>query len=370
VLHVVSEGESDLKSKVYAATVLGVWSALRLKCKGNDVDLVLLKRESDTLRPTRIPRSLLASIIEHLTKLGIPVSNILEAPVVRGWVSPSGEVFERVWSASGFHEERWIDTAKLKESLLRACELEGVGISEVETFPMPNWDESGTLGVYEANASEITHWTKAFQAYSENVSYDVTEILFPRGMESALQKILFFEFDGVKGTLENLNRQKSVLTLISRSRLLIDRTLDDLRTRLSEKQTGHLRALFALNPHVFRRDYKSQVGESGLYIPQFCLIGNGIGGLPPLMNTHVREGIRQVSRLEEMLDKYNKPGANIDPVRIGEEWYQSERRGFLRLLAWQRGWEDWLWSRMRQSWALRVQQFLPGKLRDLLRSPL
>ena len=363
-----------MEIRVFASSVLGVWSALRLRAKGFDVELVLLKKESETLRPTKIPRSLLAAVISHLTKLGIPVSNILEAPVVRGWVSPTGESFERVWSEKGFHEERWIDTAKLRESLIRACELEGVYVKEVEQFPAPAWENSNILGIYEAHASEISHWTKAFQSNVDNVSFDVTEILFPRGMESALQKILFFEFDGVKGTLENLNRQKSVLTLISRSRMLIDRILEDLRTRMTERETSHLRALFALNPHVFRRDYKNTVGESGLYIPQFCLLGSGFGGLPVLMNTQVREGFRQVARLEELLEKAVKAKQNeskeLDPVRIGEEWYQSERRGFLRLLAWQKGWEEWLWSRMSQSWALRMQQLLPGKLRDLLRSPL
>lgn len=88
------------------------------------------------------------------------------------------------------------------------------------------------------------------------------------------------------------------------------------------------------------------------------------------MNTHAREGFKQIDRLEELILKNMKDNLSFDPVRIAEDWYQSERRGFLRLLAWQRGWEDWLWSRMRQSWALRVQQYLPGKLRDLLRSPL
>jgi hypothetical protein len=350
--------------------VLGVWSALRLKNKGCSVELVLLKQENESFRPTRIPRSLLSPVIEQLTRLGIPVSHILEAPVVRGWVSPSGEIFERVWSDKGMHEERWIDSAKLKEALVRAAELEGIPVQEVDVFPAPNWNEFKYLGVYEAPASEIAHWTKAFHSYADNTNYDVTEILFPRGMETALQKILFFEFDGVKGTLENLNRQKGVLTLISRSRILVDNVIEDLRTRLSERQTGQLRALFALNPHVFRRDYKSYVGESGLYIPQFCLIGSGLGTLPALMNTHAREGFKQIDRLEELVLKNTKENATFDPVRIAEDWYQSERRGFLRLLAWQRGWEEWLWSRMRQSWALRVQQYLPGKLRDLLRSPL
>lgn len=356
--------------KVFASSVLGVWSALRLKNKGFEVELQLLKKENESFRPTRIPRNLLNSVIEQLTRLGIPVSNILEAPVMRGWVSPTGEIFDRVWSEKGLHEERWIDTTHLRESLVRACELEGILVQQVEVFPAPQWDTFKSLGVFEAPPSEITHWTKAFQSYVENTTYDVTEILFPRGMESALQKILFFEFDGVKGSLENLNRQKSVLTLISRSRILVDQIIDDLRTRLSERQTGQLRALFALNPHVFRRDYKRAVGESGLYIPQFCLLGTGMGSLPSLMNTQVREGFRQIDRLEEIIDKSLKEGATLDPVRLAEDWYQSERRGFLRLLAWQRGWEDWLWSRMRQSWALRVQQYLPGKLKDLLRSPL
>ncbi|MEZ4814116.1 MAG: hypothetical protein R3A80_02780 [Bdellovibrionota bacterium] len=356
--------------RVYASSVLGVWSALRLQDKGFPVELVLLKNVNESFRPTRVPRSLLTSVIEQLTRLGIPVSNILEAPVVRGWISPTGEIFERVWSEKGLHEERWIDTARLRESLLRACELEGVLISEVDVFPAPQWEEFRSLGIYEATANDVSHWTKAFHSYADNITYEVTEILFPRGMESALQKILFFEFDGVKGSLENLNRQKSVLTLISRSRILVDQILDDLRTRLSERQTGQLRALFALNPHVFRRDYKCNVGESGLYIPQFCLLGSGLGSLPALMNTHTREGFKQIARLEELLEKNAKGPQDMDPVRIAEDWYQSERRGFLRLLAWQRGWEEWLWSRMRQSWALRVQQYLPGKLRDLLRSPL
>jgi len=359
-----------LNIRVFASSALGVWAALRLRCKGFAVSLVLVKKESESLRPSRIPRSQLSPVIEHLSRLGIPVSNILEAPVVRGWISPSGEIFERVWSDKGQHEERWIDVVKLKESLKRACELEGVQITEVETFAAPEWTDFDHLGVYEAPSQEISHWTKAFQAFVDNTAYDVTEVLFPRGMDSALQKILFFEFEGVKGSLENLNRQKSVLTLISRSRILIDRTLEDLRTRLSEKETGQLRALFALNPHVFRRDYKSLVGESGLYIPQFCLLGSGFGGLPALMNTQMREGFKQVSRLEEFLDRNLKLSTHADPIKMGEDWYQSEKRGFLRLLAWQRGWEDWLWSRMRQSWALRVQQYLPGKLRDLLRSPL
>jgi len=356
--------------RVFASSVLGVWSALRLKSKGFEVELLLLKKENESFRPTRIPRNLLSSVIEQLTRLGIPVSNILEAPVVRGWVSPTGEIFERVWSEKGLHEERWIDTARLRDSLVRACELEGVLVSHVDVFPAPEWDDFKSLGVYEAPPTEITHWTKAFQSYVDHTNYDVTEILFPRGMESALQKILFFEFDGVKASLENLNRQKSVLTLISRSRILVDQVIDDLRTRLSEKETGQLRALFALNPHVFRRDFKCVVGESGLYIPQFCLLGTGLGSLPALMNTHTREGFKQVERLEEMLEKIIKERGALDPVRMAEDWYQSERRGFLRLLTWQRGWEDWLWSRMRQSWALRVQQYLPGKLKDLLRSPL
>ena len=246
--------------KVFASSVLGVWSALRFKSKGLDVELVLLKKENESFRPTRIPRNLLNSVIEQLTRLGIPVSNILEAPVMRGWVSPTGESFDRVWSEKGLHEERWIDTSRLRESLVRACELEGITVTQVDVFPAPQWDSFKSLGIFEASPTEITHWTKAFQSYVESTNYDVTEILFPRGMESALQKVLFFEFDGVKGSLENLNRQKSVLTLISRSRILVDQIIDDLRTRLSERQTGQLRALFALNPHVFRRDYKCLVG--------------------------------------------------------------------------------------------------------------
>lgn len=258
---------SGLKVRVFASSVLGIWSALRMKECGHEVELSLLKKEGEPLRPVRIPRSSLSPIIVLLTKLGIPVSYILEAPTVRGWISPGGEVFERVWSASGFHEERWVDTGKLKTALVRACELEGVKLQEVESFATPDWNDFNYLGIYEAEANEVAHWAKSFHTNTESTSYDITEILFPRGMESALQKILFFEFDGVKGILENLNRQKSVLTLISRSRILIDKKIEDLRTRLSERETGNLRALFALNPHVFRRDYKSRVGRAVCMFP-------------------------------------------------------------------------------------------------------
>lgn len=88
------------------------------------------------------------------------------------------------------------------------------------------------------------------------------------------------------------------------------------------------------------------------------------------MHTQVREGMRQVTRLEEVLAHATKGEAQVDPVKIAEDWYHRERKGFLRLLSWQRAWEASLWSRMRQSWALRVHRYLPGKLRDLLRSPL
>ncbi len=377
-----------LNIRVFASSVLGVWAALRLKTKGFEVELILLKKDVETLRPIRISRQLLSPVIAQLSKLGIPVSHILEAPVLRGWVSPSGEDFEKLW-VTPQQEERWIDPARLKESLVRAAELEGIPIKEVDSFATPpwnnplnkqvdsqqnnskndSWNPLGYLGVYEAEAREISHWSKAFQTQVNSISYDVTEILFPRGMDSSLQKILFFEFEGVKGSLENLNRQKSVLTLISRSRILLDRVLEDLRTKLCEKQSAQLRALFALNPHIFRRDYKSLLGESGLYLPQFCLLGSGFGGLQPLMNTQVREGFKQIARLEELMEQSTKTGA-MDPTRIGEVWYQSERRGFVRLLSWQQHWEASLWSRMRQSWALRVQQYLPYRLRDLLHSPL
>jgi len=363
-------GGEKVQIRVFASSIVGVWAALRFKNLGHQVELIHLKKDTEALRPVRVSRSLLSPMIRQLSRLGIPVAHILEAPVLKGWVSTEGDSYKRVWAEEGMHEERWIDSLRLREGLIRACELEGVAYSEVESFPCPDWGNFNYLGIYEAAPNEVAHWSRAFLSHVPGrETYEMSEIQFPRGMESALQKILFFDFEGVKGVLENLNRQKSVLTLISRSHILINKVVEDLRTRLSEKEMGNLRALFALNPHIFRRDYKAEVGDSGLYIPQFCLLGSGFGGLPVLMHTGVREGLKQVQRLEEHLEQYLR-NPKIDYIRVAEDWYHAEKKGLLRLLSWQKAWESSLWSRMHQSWALRVHQIMPGKLRDLLKSPL
>jgi hypothetical protein len=87
------------------------------------------------------------------------------------------------------------------------------------------------------------------------------------------------------------------------------------------------------------------------------------------MHTGVREGLKQVQRLEEHLEQYMR-NPKLDYIRVAEDWYHAEKQGLLRLLSWQKAWESSLWSRMHQSWALRVHQIMPGKLRDLLKSPL
>src|SRR3712207_9578914 len=65
---------------------------------------------------------------------------------------------------------------------------EGIRTEEVCTFENPHWNNFNYLGIYEADANDISHWSKAFHSRNTSVTYDITEILFPRGMESALQK--------------------------------------------------------------------------------------------------------------------------------------------------------------------------------------
>lgn len=338
------------------------------------------RKRNISLRPQRLKRKDIKSLVSLLGSQGVVAEFLLNAPDVMEWQSKSG-IFPRqqeVWkSFNKDHSERWINEGDLFEALKDCATKLLVDMEEIKgpAYPtIPQRDLKKTICIADLDEEEIELWPQKY--VDRDCSFfetESTEIALPnaRGLKAGRAQI--YHVDGAHLILESVNQSELCLTLLSRSRYLLNRSLQRLKKADHEELPLTINVLYAGNPNHLRLDAKHRQGESGIYLPLCYTIGKSTGNYPLLMNKGLQLNMTQAMRLLEEIKSLSGKDTkknSRDLMDSYEAWQLNERKLFQKSFTWLQYWERLLCSPSNEKWVLSAQSLLPPFVTKLLKSPL
>jgi hypothetical protein len=347
--------------------------------QGHHVQWTYRKR-SISLRPQRLRRKQIKSIVSLLGSQGITSEFLLSAPEVMEWQAKSG-IFPRqqeFWrSFKEEHIEKWVNDGELFNALRECAQKLKVETREISGPAYPSIsqkDVNKTIRIADLSEDEIELWPQKYvDKDSEFFECEVSELVLPnsRGLKPGRAQI--YHIDGAHVILESINSKELSLTLLSRSRYLLNRAMQRLKKADHEELPLTINVLYAGNPNHLRKDYKTRQGESGIYLPLCFTLGKSTGHYPLLMNKQKFFQFEQASRLIqeiELLKKVEGPKQSELLYASYENWQLSERKFFQKSFTRMRQWERLICSPNNEKWVLSAQSILPPFVTELLKSPL